>query len=348
MRYGIIAQNPAEERLMAEPAAPRALLDTFLPVVQAQAIMTAVKLRVFEALRAGPSTSAALAERLALDIEALELLLRVVVCAGYVARTGGAYTLTETARQTLLPDSPGHVTAYVGLNAMSWEWIAQLDEVVRSGRGLNQHQHLMGDTAAWATYQRAMLETARFLAPMVAALVPIRPGARRLLDVAGSHGLYAALLCRAHPPLRAEVLDLPQAVRESRALAQAEGIDDVVTHREGDALLDDLGSDYDAIFLGNILHHFTPEQCRNLTRRARRALAPGGTVAVWEIRRPAADEPPELFGDAFALFFRVTSTARCYAEAEYTGWLCDAGFVDVTVQPTPLAPAQLLLTGRAP
>ncbi len=348
MRYGMIAQNPAEEMMMADPAAPRALLDTFLPVVQAQAIMAAATLGVFEALRAGTRTATELAERLTLDVEALELLLRVVACAGYVTRTDTGYGLTDGARYTLLPESPARVTAYVSLNAMSWDWLARLDEVVRSGRGLDQHQHLLGDDVAWATYQRAMLETARFLAPMVAALVPIRPGARRLLDVAGSHGLYAALLCRTHPPMRAEVLDLPQAVCQSRALARAEGIDDVVTHREGDALLDDLGSDYDAVFLGNILHHFTPEQCQGLIRRARHALTAGGTVAVWEIRRPAADDPPELFGDAFALFFRVTSTARCYTEGEYTQWLRDAGFRDVTAQLTPFAPAQLLLTGRAP
>jgi hypothetical protein len=120
-----------------------------------------------------------------------------------------------------------------------------------------------------------------------------------------------------------------------------------VSHREGNALVDDLGRDYDAVFLGNILHHFTPEQGRGLLGRIRRALAADGTVAIWEVRRPAPDTPPELLGDVFALYFRVTSTARCYTEGEYAQWLREAGFADVMVQPTPFAPTQILVTGRA-
>ena len=346
MRYGPIAENPLEEMILGMQDAPTALLDTFLPLMQARAIMAGTSLGIFEGLRAGAKTPAQLGEALALDADTLGLVLRVLACAGYVARADGGYTLTDITRNTLLADAPGRVTAYVGLNALAWDWIGRLDEVVRTGRGLDWHQELT-DSTQWATYQTAMLETARRMAPGVAELVPIRPGARRLLDIAGSHGLYAALLCRKHPPMCAEVHDLPQAVRESRALARAEAIDDVVSHREGNALADELGRDYDAVFLGNILHHFTPEQGQGLLGRIRRALAADGTVAIWEVRRPAPDAPPDLFGDAFALYFRVTSTARCYTEAEYTRWLHEAGFADVTVQSTPFAPTGILVTGRA-
>jgi ubiquinone/menaquinone biosynthesis C-methylase UbiE len=142
-------------------------------------------------------------------------------------------------------------------------------------------------------------------------MVPVRRDATRLLDIAGSHGLFGALIARAHPPMRSQVLDLPQAVEQARKLASAEGLDDVVTFRVGDALVDDLGADCDVVFLGNILHHFTPQQIGDLLARVRRAMSAGGTVAIWEVSQPAADDAqPDLIGDAFALFFRLTSTAR--------------------------------------
>jgi hypothetical protein len=47
------------------------------------------------------------------------------------------------------------------------------------------------------------------------------------------------------------------------------------------------------------------------------------------------------------LFFRLTSTARCYTASEYVDWLTEAGFSDVQLQPTPSAPFQVLATGRA-
>jgi hypothetical protein len=102
------------------------------------------------------------------------------------------------------------------------------------------------------------------------------------------------------------------------------------------------------VFLSNILHHFTPPQIDQLLERVRAALDPGGTVGIWELCQPGAGEPPELLGDAFALFFRLTSSARCYTTAEFAGWLAGAGFVDVQVQPFPVGRSLALVTGRTP
>jgi SAM-dependent methyltransferase len=347
MRYGAIPESPLEQRVLDSPASPQPLFDTFLPLVLARAVMAGVRLGLFESLRDGPRTAVELADALQLDAGTLELALRMLACGGYTEREGEGYRLTDLARATLLADSPTRFTAFVGLNAWAWEPLGRLEEVLRSGQGIDMHRHL-GDRGDWATYQAAMLENARRLAPRVAPLVPVRPGAEKLLDIAGSHGLFGALICRAHPPMRSEVLDLAEAVESSRGLARGEGIDDLVSHRVGDALVDDLGEGFDVCFLGNILHHFTPEQIRDLLGRIRRALSPGGTVAIWELRLPEPDEPPEIVGDAFALYFRLTSTASCYATSEYTGWLEEAGFADVQLQPTPFAPFQLLATGRAP
>ena len=112
--------------------------------------------------------------------------------------------------------------------------------------------------------------------------------------------------------------------------------------------MDDLGDGQDVVFLGNILHHFSPDQIGELLGRIRTALSPGGTVAIWELRRPERYDPPEIMGDAFALFFRVTSTARCYTTGEYLDWLKAAGFDAVQSHALPVAPFQLLATGRTP
>ena len=53
-------------------------------------------------------------------------------------------------------------------------------------------------------------------------------------------------------------------------------------------------------------------------------------------------------GDGFALFFRVTSTARCYATGEYLDWLDAAGLEAVQSHALPVAPFQVLATGTAP
>ena len=346
MRYEPIADHAFEEQLLGSPRAPLALFDSFVPLVQA--LMAGVQHGVFEGLRDGPRTASELASALGVDAGTLQLVLRVLSVSNYVAPgSRGRFELSELARSTLLDGSAGRLTAWVAMLDMWWPDFAKMGDVLRTGHGVDHHGTL-GDPTDWKTYQAAMLENARIMAPLVAPLVPVRPGAQRLLDIAGSHGLYGALIARAHPPMRSEVLDLPQAVEQAQKLGNAAGLDDVVTYRAGDILIDDLGADYDVVLLSNILHHFTPEQIVPLMARIRRALSAGGTAAIWEVCQQDIDEPqPDLIGDAFALFFRLTSTARCYTVGEFTGWLTEAGFTDVQIQALPVSRSLILVTGRA-
>jgi SAM-dependent methyltransferase len=344
MRYGLVADNPIEEKVLKSHAAMRPLFEPFMPVLQARSIMAGVRLGIFEAIGNEAHTADQLAQMLSLDTECLDLLLRMLDCAGYVTRKGDQYSLTELTRSTLLPGSPMQLSGWMEHNYFHWNSICRLEEAVKTGKGVGLHED-MRDPAEWATYQLAMLETARLAAPGIASLVPIREGAWKMLDIGGSHGLYGAMMCRMHPPMRSEVLELPEAVEHARKLAHAEGIDDVVTHRSGDALKDDLGSDLDAVFLSNIMHHFTPDQNQQLFRRIKAALITGGTIAIWEFKRPEPDAEPDLIGDGMALLFRISSATPCYTPADYTGWIESAGFANVTIHPIP-APGQILVTGR--
>ena len=342
MRYGLLFDNSAEEQILSSARSPRLLIETLLPPLQARAIMVAVRLGVFDAMAGGGQTSSELAKAVGLDEEGIGLLLRVLACTPYVEWNEGRYGLSQLGGGMLLSASPSASTATVRMNEVWWDWLGRLDEVVSTGMGLDVHGQL--DQPGWAVYQASMLELSRHVAPLITPLVPVRDGAERLLDIGGSHGLYGGLIARAHPPMRSVVLDLPAAVDESRHLARQAGIDDVVTHRAGNALEDELGQDWDVVFLGNVLHHFTAEQCQELLRRVRGALVPEGTIAIWECCQPKPGDPPELFGDGMSLFFRLTSTARVYSPSEYTGWLKGAGYSDIVVHP-PLG-FLILITAR--
>ena len=348
MRYGPIAVDPGEEQFLASPFAPLAFFDSCLPLVQASALIAAARHGVFEGLRDGPSKVDELARRLNLDSGTLLLVLRVLSANGYVSHAGaGSYQLTDTARAMLLEGSPERLTAWLRLIEGIWEIFAHTGDVLRTGEGIAYHGQFH-DAQQWADYQASMLELARRFAPIVAAMVPVKLGATRLLDIGGSHGLYGALIARTHPPLRSVVLDLPPAVEQARQLAAAEGHDDIVAYQPGNALTDDLGRGWDVVLLANILHHFTPAQIAELAARLRVSTTPGATVAICEVVQPTPDEPAELMADSFALFFRLSSTARCYTTTEYAGWLADAGFVDVEVQPFPLGRSLAVITGRTP
>lgn len=345
MRYELVADNPDEESLLSTQPILRTLFDPLLPLLHSRAIMAGVRLGVFAEVGSATRSVADLSTALGLDRDALHLLLRVLTGAGYLREEDGGYRLSPRASASLQADSPAPLSAWVEHGYFHWQVIDHLEQTVRTGEGVDGHGLLSCDVD-WSVYQRAMLETARPAAAWVASHVPVPDGARRLLDLGGGHGLYGAAICRRHPPLRSEVIDLAEAIADARELARQEGIGDLVSHRAGDLRTEAGPADScDVAFLGNITHHLTAEENRDLLRRLGIALRWGGTVAIWDFKRPPAGAKPDLVADGLALLFRLTSTTRCYTLDEYLSWLRAAGFADIEEHPTP-SPSQLLVTAR--
>ena len=225
--------------------------------------MAGVRLGVFEALRNGPRSAQELAQYIALDESCLDLLLRALAHFDYVAQRGLKYMLSNLAKKTMVSGSNQEMFGYVEWNYVQWEFLGHLEELLRTGKGVNFHSKLK-DSKSWRNYQKGMLELARLQAPMVASRIPVPRAPKRLLDLGGSHGLFGAAICRKHPPMRARVLDLARAIGPARKLAKSEEIDDVVEHREGNVLTTTLGRGYDVVCLLTYCTTFVPSNISRL------------------------------------------------------------------------------------
>lgn len=345
MRYRVTASTIAERIALLAHRVPIPVIDCLVPLVQTRALMAAVRLGIFEAMGQQTRSAAEIAQRCSLDAGALDMLLRLMISTGYVVSAGGErYRLSALGRRTVLPGGEMDLRHYVEVNYVQWRLIEHMEALLQTGRGLEIHATI-DDPQVWATYQHAMLELARIAAPIVGRLVPVPRGARTLLDLGGSHGLLGAAICRRHPPMRSTVLDLPIAIGAARRLAREEGLDDIVEHRAADLLKDDFGTGADVVLLANIVHHFTPDQNVEILRRARAAMTPRGTVAIWDFERPPAGARAEAGADATALFFRLTSTSQVTTAADYERWLRVAGFTGVRSKRSVLAPVNVLTIG---
>src|SRR5262249_37285575 len=160
---------------------------------------------IFDALATGPRSASAVARELQLDQISLESLLRCMVWAGYLTKSGSNFALSKLSRDTMIPGGAMELTGFVKWNYVQWRMVEQMENLLKTGRGVDFHK-TMTDPEEWGWYQQGMMEVARFDAPVIARSVPVKPGARRLLDVAGSHGLLGATICRKHPPMRSTVI----------------------------------------------------------------------------------------------------------------------------------------------
>ena len=345
VNYGVIPTDLSERLALAFGKVPIPLLDSLYGILKARTLMAGVRLGVFEALAAGSKKASELAAGLKLNERFLDLLLRNLVLAGYLSQKNGSYKLSKLGRRTMIPGGDMEMFGYVLWNYQQWKMVERLDDAVRCGRGLDFHTTLK-DPEAWRNYQRGMLELARLEADVVASKVPVPAGARRLLDVAGSHGLFGAAICRKHSAMRSTVLELPEALPGARSLAQSEGIGDIVEHRAGSLLDSEWGTGYDVVLLFNILHHFVPEEMPPILARARAALRPKGVVAVWELEC-AKTGSKVTAGDGAALYFALTSSGGAYHADEYSSWMGQAGFERIRVARGRLTPGKILVTAVA-
>ncbi|MDQ3011928.1 MAG: acetylserotonin O-methyltransferase [Acidobacteriota bacterium] len=344
MKYGLIPTSLSEYFAIWAGKMPVPAIDVIFSLIKARSLMAGVSLGIFEVLKDVPLTPQEIAARCQLDAECTEILLRTLVSIEYLEQSGNKYSLSDLSRRTLVVGAKDDLSGYIQWNYTQWEMIGHLEELIRTGKGIDFHQ-TMDAPEKWANYQQAMLEVARFQAPVMASKVPVKPGARRLLDLAGSHGLIGATICRLHPPMKSEVVDLPEAIEHARTLAHLEQIDDIVTHQAGDILSDSYGDDYDVVLAANILHHFDEGANLKILRRVHSSLNSNGTVAIWEIEAPDKTAKANET-DGAVLFFRLTSNARCYSGGDYTNWLKETGFEEIKVKRPLLAPGFVLVTAR--
>jgi SAM-dependent methyltransferase len=324
MRLGAVPENPVEWVIARLNVAPRPLLETQMAYTLARLIMVGTKVGIFDALAAGPATAAEVAERCGTNPTGTDKLVFALAGAGYLSAKDGTYQLTPVSRKWLLRDSPNSLADKLLLQFLEWDWMERSEDYVRTGEPLELHS--MTDKGDWDLYQRGMRAMANAVSAEALKRMPVPKDPRDMLDIGGSHGYYSVGLCRKHAGLRAVILHLPEAVEQAAPLLAAEGMGDRVVHRAGNALTDDLGTDaYDIVLTAQVVHHFSEEQNRELSRRVARALRPGGVFAVLDEFRPGSPSEAGQVGALLEFYFALTSQSGTWAVEEIADWQRQAG-----------------------
>jgi cyclopropane fatty-acyl-phospholipid synthase-like methyltransferase len=324
---------------------PAPLVDCGASFWRARAILEANRMGVFQALEGGPRTAAEVAERTRTSAAGMEVLLTALVACGYLTRHGEGYANAAVVRKWIL-DSGRGLTHGLLLALHLWDRATELGECVRLGRPLHDPhaQDMRQPGSPWADlYVRAMRAAARLTAPHIVPRIRVPAGARRLVDLGGSHGATARAVVARHPGLEATVFDLPGPVEAARRLAQADGDRPGVRFEVKDLLEDDLGTGWDVALMAHVVHLFVPEQVRRIFQKAAAGLRPGGTLAVVDMLRGISrgrDTMAAMMGLTW-----LTVGGRSYTAAEVVALMEAAGLRQVAVTKLPPHAGATLVQG---
>ncbi|MDQ2733070.1 MAG: methyltransferase [Armatimonadota bacterium] len=324
MQFRATPQTFLERIILLSGLAPVPLVDTLIAQLFARTIMAGTRMGIFDALERGPLSAPEVAAQCGTDPRATEKLLFALASSGYLHARGDQYRLAKVARKWLLRSSPGSLRDATLQRYLDLKLMDHAEDFVLTGRPADLHNSITPDE--WELYQRGQRSHAIYAAPEVARRTPVARGARRMLDIGGSHGHYSAMLCRRHPRLQSTILDLPDAVAHAAPLLHAEGMGDRIVHWAGSALIEDLGAGvYDLVFTANLVHHFDDETNRLLQQRIARALRPGGYSVIYETIRSTTPEAAGQVGGLLDFFFAMTSEAGTWSFDEMAAWQKNAG-----------------------
>lgn len=340
------------------PDAPHLVVDEFLKsLVDARALKTAFELGLIDRLaqaRYGGS-SEALGRAVGADPTGMRLLVDFLVASGVVQEHSGDVRLTAKFRNALrfrdlleakldfagfvLTDFADLFTTLVRKPAdfMSQARLFQLFDYRKCFEYSSENYRRV------RIWMRLTSTLTRYEAPAALSAHDFTPY-RRMLDVGGNSGEFALQICRGAPQLRAVVFDLPLVCEIGLEHVLGEPEQDRIGFVKGDLRHQDLPAGFDLISFKSMLHDWPAKDAEAFLAKAVRALAPGGTILIFE-------RGPLRFRDVTAPFSLLPSLLffNSYRPpSDYVAQLGALGMEAIQAQDIFLDSPFFLVTARKP
>jgi len=324
----------------ASGALPDDLLERTRAFQESRVILTALELDVFSAVGGGAGAEE-VAAQLKTHARATEMLLNALAAMGLLDKRDGRFYNTPVTARHFTADAPYPARLASLHTAHLWYTWSNLTEAVRTGTSVAEERRGPGWTEPFIA---AMHYNATARAGTVVRAVGAESVAR-MLDVGGGSGAYSIAFAMANPKLRADIVDLAAVGPIAQGHIDEAGVADRVHVRTGDLRTDRLGQGYDLVFVSAICHMLSEDENRDLFRRCREALEPGGRLVVQDFILEA-DKTSPRFAALFALNMLVgTRAGSSYSEPEYAAWMGEAGFGGIRRVRLP-GPADLMIAVR--
>jgi ubiquinone/menaquinone biosynthesis C-methylase UbiE len=167
---------------------------------------------------------------------------------------------------------------------------------------------------------------------------------RRMLDIGGNSGEFALRVCKAHAAIETLVFDLPVVCEVGRDHVSTEPEASRISFHKGDARTAPLPEGCDLVSFKSFLHDWPEDETDVMLKRATDALAPGGSLLIFErgvVEAPETALPYSMIPGLLFLHF--------YRDADfYTGRLAALGYNDIQVQEIDLEMPFQLITAKKP
>lgn len=282
-------------------------------------LITANNYGVFDFLQK-QKTTRHLAKELKTEAWATEILLDALTSLGLLIKQNNKYRNSSQASRFLVSGSPhyqGHIIKHAEL---LWDRWSDLDRVLKTGEPSRRSRD--HETFIFGMHNISLLKAKEVMDGVGLESV------RRTLDLGGGPGTYSIEMARRG--IDVTLFDLPETIKiTKKVLARFPGAAKNITLLKGDFHINDIGRDYDLIFISQIVHSFSEKENISLLKKCRKALNDNGRVVIQEFLINEKKTYP-VRSALFAVNMLVNCKGgRTWSPGNMKKWFLKAGFGSV-------------------
>ena len=296
---------------------------------KARIIQTAVKLRIFDATRAGkPVDAVGVAASAGISVRGADILLDALSALGLLEKSGNHYENSALAEKNLVSGSGSMLIHSIDHSEQIYRRWAYLPESVKDGRAHgSENTRVVDNPEANRVFIHAMHARGLHRGRQIAAGLDLT-GVKKVGDVGGGAGSYLIALAERIPEMQGYLFDVKLTLQTAGEIIHTHD-PALQFHLIETDLVDGevpFGEDFDLMLLSNILHIFGPDQNIQILKRIKQSLKEGGRLVIQDfLLDDSGTEPP---GAAFFAVNMLTGTesGRAWRETDVRRWIHAAGF----------------------
>ncbi|HTH53497.1 MAG TPA: methyltransferase [Edaphobacter sp.] len=334
--------------MSAAAVTPERIMQFAWGYVPPMVLEAAIRHRVFDVLDEGPKTLAETSAATGASERGLRAIMNVLVGLGFLSREGEKYKLTPESEAFLVSTKPsfqGGLLKHTSGHLIP-KWL-HLHQIVGTGKpvsAVNQE----GDGSAF--FREFVMDIFPMSYPSAKILgkhldLGAKSGKVKVLDLAAGSGVWGIALAQSAENVTVTAVDWSGVLPATQASVERFGLTPRFTFIAGDLNTSDFGTGHNVATLGHILHSEGETRSRALLKKTFAALASGGTISIAEflVNEDRKGPVPSLL---FAANMLVnTDEGDTFSFEEISGWLKDAGFVDMRLLEAP-GPSPLVLATK--
>jgi predicted O-methyltransferase YrrM len=297
---------------------------------ESKILMVSSDLELFSQLSKQPRSIEDLAQQLHVEPYPLTILMNALVAMGFLSKEDGFYQNEAISEKYLVKGSADYVGQFLRQSNLRWNQYGKLADALKPGYAPAQKfSSIEEERNFMQAYIWGLDNLSHNTAAAIAQSLDLN-GIRRMLDLGGGAATYSIAFANQNPELTSVLVDLPLALEVARENIQLHGLENRIITMEGSYWKLEFGSEYDLVWLSNIIHGLGESENANLVAKSANALLPGRILVVHDM----------LFADDnytspyHAALFSVQMLAhhgkgRCYTLEEVQQWMLDAGLSNV-------------------